>query len=484
MPQHSAFSSATDLAALIRSKAITSEELVESYSARIAAHNPAINAVVYTDWGNARAQARARDAHLARGGACGPLHGVPMTIKEAFDIAGMPSTWGLPELIDNKPSRNAVSVDRLLAAGAVIMGKTNVPRLVADHQTFNDVYGRTNNPWDLQRTPSGSSGGAAAALAAGLTGLELGSDIGGSIRQPSHCCGVYGHKPTLGLCSTRGHDMPGDLAPLDMCVVGPMARSAKDLDLGLTALAAPDPAHAPAWRLELPAAPKREWSDWRIGILFDDEAAPVDHEVQATLHALADFLATNGAKVTEGVRPIRDTHAAFSLYVQLLRSATTAHLSDDDVAKSLDELKLLPPDATGYMADTALGRTLSHRSWLRINETRHRLKLEWQAYFEGYDLLLCPASCQAALPHDQERPRHERMSNISGQMRPATNDLFWAGVTCMAFLPSTVAPAGATRSGLPIGVQIVGKWYDDRSTIAFAQMLERDFRAFVPPPGY
>lgn len=484
MTQYSALASATDLAASIRAKKVTSVELTEAYRTRIATHNPALNAVIYTDWDRALEQARARDAHLLRGEACGPLHGVPMTIKEAFDIAGMPTTWGTTELANNIPTRNAVGVDRLLAAGAVIMGKTNVPRLVADHQTFNPVYGRTNNPWNLDRTPSGSSGGAAAALAAGLTGLELGSDIGGSIRQPAHCCGIYGHKPTLGLCPTRGHDMPGDLAPLDMCVIGPLARSAGDLDLGLSILADPDSVDAAAWRLELPQAPERKWSDWRIGILLDDDAAPVDAEVQASIQSLADFLAARGAKVADRVRPIQDSHAAFSLYTRLLRSATTIHLADDEIEKSLKEVNLLAADATGYIADTAHGRTMSHRSWLRANEARYRFKREWEAFFGNYDLLLCPAACRAASPHDEITPRQERMASISGRLLPGTNDLFWAGLTSMAFLPSTVAPIGATRDGLPIGVQIVGRWYDDRTTIAFARLLEREFRAFVPPPGY
>lgn len=484
MPQYSAFASAADLAAAIRAGTTTSVELTEVYRARIAAHNPALNAVIYTDWDRALEQARDRDAALARGEACGPLHGVPITIKEALDIAGMPSTWGTLELAHNIATRNAVGVDRLLAAGAVIMGKTNVPRLVADHQTFNPVYGRTNNPWNLDRTPGGSSGGAAAALAAGLTGMELGSDIAGSIRQPAHCCGVYGHKPTAGLCPTRGHDMPGDLAPLDMGVIGPLARSAGDLDIGLSVLAGPEAIDAVAWRLELPPAPPRQWADWRIGIVLDDDAAPVDAEVQAAIQSLADFLAARGARVTDRVRPVRDSPAAFSLFTRLLRSATTGHLSDDDIAASLKEVAQLAPDATGYAADTAHGRTLSHRAWLRANEARFRLKREWEDFFSRYDVLLCPASCQAASPHDEATPRAERVTSINGRMLPGSNELFWAGLIGMVYLPSTVAPIGATRDGLPIGVQIVGRWYHDRTTIAFARLLEREFRAFTPPPGY
>jgi amidase len=484
MPAFSPFASVLDLAAQIRERSISSVEMLELYRARIERYNPAINAVIYADWDRALQTARARDVALAKGTSVGPLHGVPITVKEAFDVAGMPSTWGVPELADNIPQRNSVPVDRLLAAGAVLMGKTNVPRLVADHQTFNAVYGRTNNPWDLDRTPSGSSGGAAAALAAGLTGLEIGSDIGGSIRQPSHCCGIYGHKPTFGICSLRGHDWPGDLVSLDMGVVGPMARSARDLDLGLSVLAGPDPADAGAWHVTLPDAPHARVKGLRIGVLFDDAAAPVDREVQAALQRLSDVLEQQGAKLTRHVRPIQDSVAASDLYIQLLRSATSAHLSDDEVQHSLNELKSLPSDESGYVADTARGRTLSHRTWLRLNEQRHQLKLEWERFFGDYDLLLCPAACRAASPHDEATPRHERTAIISGELRPATNDLFWAGLTGMVFLPSTVAPIGMTSDRLPIGAQIVGPWYKDRSTIAFARWLEQEYYGFTAPPNY
>lgn len=484
MPSFTPFASAVDLADAIRNRAISSVEMLQLYLARIDRYNPALNAVIYTDLDRALKIAKARDADLANGKRLGPLHGVPITVKEAFDIAGMPTTWGTTELAQNIPASNSVPVDRLLDAGAVVIGKTNVPRLVADHQTFNPVYGRTNNPWNLERTPSGSSGGAAAALAAGLTGFEIGSDIGGSIRQPSHCCGIYGHKPTFGICSLRGHDWPGDLVSLDMGVVGPMARSARDLDLGLSILMGPDPDDADVWQIALPGATTASATKLRIGILFDDDAAPVDTEVQSALTRLAEFLDRQGCKVTRHVRPIKDSHAAFSLYIQLLRSATSAHLSDDEVRQSESELRSSPGTATDYVADTARGRTLSHRAWLRLNEARHRLKSEWKNFFGSYDLLLCPAACRAASPHDEITPRHERMAIISGRRQPSTNDLFWAGLTGMVFLPSTVAPIGLTSDTLPIGVQIVGPWYGDRSTIAFARWLEQEFYHFTAPEGY
>lgn len=484
MAQRATLASATDLAAAIRDRKTTSTELVEAYRAQIDKHNPALNAIVLTDWDRALATAAKRDTALQNGETTGPLHGVPITIKEAFDYTGTPATWGLPTLKDNFPARSAIAVERLEAAGAVIMGKTNVARLLADHQSFNPVYGRTNNPWDLGVTPGGSSGGAAAALAAGLTGLELGSDIGGSIRHPSHCCGVFGHKPTFGICPTRGHDMPGDLAPLDMGVVGPMGRSAADLDLGLSVLAGPDAVDAAGWRLELPQPTKTKISDWKIGVMLSDDAAPVDDEIQAAIQALADFLGSRGAQITSNARPLADGKDAFSLYTRLLRSATTAHLPDAEIDASVIAVRELDPAATGYVADTTHGRALMHRSWHHLNERRFRAKQAWAQYFENHDILLCPVACSPAAPHDETSLRHERMITVNNRLVPGVNDLFWAGMVGMAYLPSTVAPIGLSSGGLPIGVQIVGKWYDDRSTIAFARLLEQEFRAFVPPPNF
>src|SRR3989338_4227147 len=227
------FRSARQLASAIRRKKLGALELLELYLARVERYTPRLNAIIATDLDAARKRARAADRALARGEVWGPLHGVPMTIKESFDVVGMPTTWGLPELKDNYPPRNALAVDRFLAAGVVLFGKTNVPLYLADWQSFNVVYGTTNNPWDLSRVPGGSSGGSAAALAAGLTGLEAGSDIGASIRNPAHYCGVFGHKPTYGIAPPRGQALPGRISSTDIAVVGPMARRAEDLDAAL-----------------------------------------------------------------------------------------------------------------------------------------------------------------------------------------------------------------------------------------------------------
>jgi amidase len=232
-----AFASALSLASKIRHKDISARELLEFYLQRVEHYNPRLNAIIFRQDEQARQRADAADAACARGEVWGPLHGVPMTIKEHFDWVGSPSTRGNPVYQHNYPQRNAVVVERLQTAGAIVFGKTNVPLMLADWQSFNDVYGTTNNPWDLTRVPGGSSGGAAAALTAGLTGLDLGGDIGGSLRNPAHYCGVFGHKPTYGIVPSQGVGLPGVYAPADMAVSGPLARSADDLAVALEVLA-------------------------------------------------------------------------------------------------------------------------------------------------------------------------------------------------------------------------------------------------------
>src|SRR5580704_14197467 len=235
-----AFASATRLAAEIRDRRISCRELLESYLARDERYNPALNAIIARQIEPARERAEAADAALARGEIWGPLHGVPMTVKESFDVAGLPTTWGNPAWKDRRATANAVLSERLMGAQAVIYGKTNVPLMLQDAQSYNEVYGTTNNPWDVKRGPGGSSGGEAAALAAGLSAMGAGSDIAGSLRNPAHYCGIYAHKPTSGLITTRGHAPGPVLTPTDISVVGPMARHAEDLELALRILAAPD----------------------------------------------------------------------------------------------------------------------------------------------------------------------------------------------------------------------------------------------------
>jgi len=356
--------------------------------------------------------------------------------------------------------------------------------MLADWQTFNEVYGTTNNPWDLTKVPGGSSGGAAAALAAGLTGLEIGSDIGASIRDPAHYCGLFGHKPTFGVCATNGQALPGRVAEQDITVIGPLARSAADLELALKIVAGPDEIDGRAWRLALPAARKRSLREFKVAVMLSAETAEVDRSVQDRIQALADFLAKQGTTVSDTARPQIDTAEAHYVFIQLVRSATSRAQSDEVFARNLAAAGKLASSDQSYRAWMLKGNTMFHRDWLQWNELRHHMRLRWDVFFRDYDLLLCPAAATAAFAHNQKAERWERMVSVNGRPQPSTTQMFWAGFSGMAYLPSTVAPAGLTSDGLPVGVQIVGPQYGDLTCLRFAQLLERAYQGFVPPPGF
>ena len=478
------FRSAKELAADIRRKKIGCLELLDLYLSRVDKYNPALNAIIATDVEGARKRARAADRALARKQVWGPLHGVPMTIKESYDVVGMPTTWGVPELKDNLPPRNALAVDRLLDAGVVLFGKTNVPIYLADYQSYNAIYGTTNNPWDVSRAPGGSSGGSAAAIAAGLCGIEAGSDIGSSIRNPAHYCGVYGHKPTFGIVPPRGQALPGRLAQGDISVVGPLGRSAEDLEIGLGIMAGPDEIDAVGYKLALPAPRQKTLRDFKVAVMLTDPNSEVDDEVQARVQAVADFLVKKRAKVSGSARPDIDTREAQRTYIHLLRAATSGRQTQDEFDKNLAAARSVGTGDESYYARMLRGNTSSHRDWLAANETRHKMRWKWAEFFKEYDLLLCPAAASAAFPHDQQGERWERSIEVNGRRAPATDQLFWAGYSGMAYLPSTVAPAGFTKAGLPVGVQIIGAQYADRACIQMARLLEREYQGFVPPPNY
>ena len=478
------FKSARQLASDIRRGKVSAVEVLDAFLARVDRFNPTLNAIVAMDREGARRRAKQADAALRKGKPWGPLHGVPMTIKESYDVVGLPTTWGLPALKDHVPPRPAVAVDRLLAAGVVLFGKTNVPSWLADYQSYNPIYGVTNNPWDVSRTPGGSSGGSSAALAAGLTGLEAGSDIGSSIRNPAHYCGVYGHKPTFGIVPPRGQALPGRVAQGDISVVGPMARSAEDLAIALSVMAGADEIDRVGWRLDLPAPKRKTLREFRVAVMLTDAQSEVDEEVQTRLRTLADFLRKTKARVSETARPDIDTAEAQRHYIFLLRAATSGRQTDEEYRQNLEIAPGLRPDDERYYARMMRANVASHRDWLAANEARHQMRWRWAEFFRDWDLLLCPAAASAAFPHDHEGERYERTVLINGRRVPTTDQLFWAGYSGVAYLPSTVAPCGFTRAGLPVGVQIVGPQYGDRTCIEFARLLEREFQGFVPPPDY
>jgi amidase len=482
MTQDMAFWSAKRLAAHIRRGKASAMDLLEHYLARMERYNPALNAIIASDIPGAKKRARAADRALAKGDVWGPLHGVPMTVKESFQALGLPTTWGVPMFRDNRPPGNALAVDRLLGAGAVIFGKTNVPAWLGDWQAYNDIYGTTNNPWDLARTPGGSSGGSAAALAAGLTGFELGSDIGGSIRTPAHFCGVYGHKPTYGICPPTGHALADWAAQADIAVVGPLGRSADDLAIGLAAIAGPDKIDAAGTKLALPAPSKTRLREFKVAVMSDHALAPIDHEVQALLQRLVAFLAKQRVKLNDTARPQIDFAESYRIYRLLFAAAISGGQTAEEFQRNRATAEALSPDDGSHGALMVRANVLYHKDWLGLNEQRHHLRRSWSAFFEGFDLLLCPIAPCPAVPHDH-RAFSERTITVSGKSRPYHELLFWPSLPLAAYLPATVAPIGRTESGLPVGVQIIGPQYGDRSCIAFAQLLEREYQGFEPPPG-
>lgn len=480
--KHFPFGPATAQAAALRAGRVSSVDLLRAYLDRVDRFNPALNAVVVDDRDAALKQARAADRALARGEVRGPLHGLPMTVKESFDLAGQPTTWGHPARKVHRATGDAVAVQRLKAAGAVIFGKTNVPLNLADFQSYNEVYGTTNNPWDPARAPGGSSGGSAAAVAAGLTALEYGSDIGGSIRNPAAYCGVYGHKPTWCIVPKRGHslvDAPG--AEMDLSVVGPIARSAADLDLALKLTAGPDALTARGTSYRFPAPPASV-KGLRIAVWLDEPLAPVDDVVKARVEAAARALARAGAKLDFSARPAFDPAHAHAVYNLLLQANMAARRPDYD--RLVQERERLSAEDTGPHAQALRASTASYRDVFIAQQQREQLRWAWHDFFGRNDLMLMPITVTPAFPHDPSEPMPARKMRVNGAEVSYFNQLFWAGLATAAYLPATVAPAGLSPEGLPVGVQIVGPEYGDRRTIWLAGELARLIGGFQPPPGY
>lgn len=480
-----AFWSATRLIGALRARKIGALELLDLYAARIARHDRSLNSLCVLDFDAARKRARAFDRKSGRAGAkAAALAGLPMTVKESFDLKGHPTTWGLAEYKDLTAASDAAAVERFARAGANVFGKSNVPTLLADWETNNPVYGKTVNPWDASRTPGGSSGGAAAALAAGLTGLEAGSDIGGSIRNPANYCGVYGHKPTWGICSMQGHALPGSAHPADISAIGPLARSAFDLELALRIMAGPDAIDGAGWKLALQKPARKTLRGLRVAVLATHPTAETDATVQAAIGRLAQFLAKRGAKVSERALPDFDLGEAHRVFIQLLRGATSGRQTPEFFAQMLAAKEKLDPKDGSYYAQMVRANTQPHKDWLTASNRRHQMRLAWVAFFRDWDVLLCPNAATAAFPHSLPGERWERMITVNGKPQPATTQMWWAGIAGMCYLPGTAAPVGLSPEGLPIGVQIVGPQYGDLATIRVAQLIEREYYAFVPPPGF
>ena len=473
---------AEELSELIRTRTVSSRELLDEAIARFEAFNPIVNAITEHKIEEARKASSNADEATARGDSIGVLHGLPVTIKEAYDWVGTPSTWGNPEWVNNFPERNSPSVTRLQDAGAIIWAKTNVPFMLGDWQSFNDIYGCTNNPWDLNRTPGGSSGGSAVSLATGMSALEIGSDIGASIRNPAHYCGVFGHKPTMGLIPQTGHTAPGFDTEVDIAVMGPLARSAKDLDRALSVLAGPDGFDASAYTVQLPEAAKKRLEDYRVGVLLDTTACVTSAALREHLQDTIDALASRGVNVSDAVPDI-DQNEFFENYLLLLRAANGVSMGDEafNTARVGHEEWELGERSYRNLVDHAAHMT--HREWSAHNQQRDKYRRAWAEFFEEYDLLLCPAAASTAFVHDHEGERPDRTIDIDGSQEPVVDQLFWAGWSCSVYLPSTVAPVGLLDD-LPVGLQIVAPHLHDRRSIHFASLVERELGGFVAPPGY
>ena len=414
------FKTATEMSAALAAKKVSAVELAQDAIGRIERHDGKINAICVRDFERGLDAARAADASLARG-ETKPLLGIPVTVKESYNVAGLPTTWGFPAQKDFKPPEDALSISRVKAAGGVILGKTNVPLGLGDWQSYNDIYGTTNNPFDLGRTPGGSSGGSAAALAAGYGPLSLGSDIGGSLRVPAFHCGVYAHKPTFALVPSRGHTPP-PFPPLpldrDLAVIGPMARSALDLALLLDVIAGPDPLEAgTAYRLALPPPRHDELKNFRVLLVETDPVMPTNAVVRAAIDRLAANLGKAGVKVERGSPLLPDFAASSRLYMRLLMSFLGASFHPEIIAGAQAGAAKLAPDDMSLGAERLRGMVLSHRDWVLADGGRARLRAQWRELFKSFDAVICPVMPTPAYPHDHSPEQETRLQTLTEQVK-------------------------------------------------------------------
>ncbi|HVR92118.1 MAG TPA: amidase family protein [Novosphingobium sp.] len=421
---------AAETIAAISSGALSLIEATEAAIARIETRDGALNAVVVRDFDRARAAAKAlQDAGPREGQR---LYGLPMTVKESFDVAGLPTCWGIEDHAAHIATQDAMVVQRLKAHGAVILGKTNVPPSLADWQAANPVYGRTNNPHDPARSPGGSSGGSAAALASGMVAAEYGSDIGGSVRIPSHFSGVWGHKTTWGVVSSKGQEFPGsDGAEIPLGVVGPLARSAEDLAL-LLEVTLNEP---------LPRAPKPV-REARFLYLERHPLCPVDPAVQSPIEAAVAAISASGAQVDRSSPLLPDLAALHADYMRMLGIVMSRGAPGPD------------------------GQVASAAQWFDLLDRQHHAQRSWAALFEHYDFVLMPPAALPAFAHD-DRPMTERIWEIADQGCGPEAVLAYAGIAIFAELPATVLPIGAAGH-LPTGLQVIGPRRGDRDCVAMA----------------
>jgi len=479
------FTAATDQLAALAEGELSSVELLEAYAEQIRCH-AWVGAVVSTDFERARAEAAAADAARARDLSLGPLHGLPITIKDDVEVAGMRSTYGASATHDHVPDRDAEAVRRLRKAGAIIFGRTNLPEYAADGQSYNEVHGTTSNPWDASRTPGGSSGGSAAALAAGMTSLELGSDMGGSIRLPASWCGVYGLKPTWGVVPTSGSvPVPStpegaELHDGDIAVAGPLARDPRDLDLALRVLSDPAAGHA-GWRAVLPPARFKSHRELRAAVWLDDPSLSPDRATGQVLEQAVAALAADGVTITS-LRPPLSLERFEQLFETFFMADLAIGLDDEGYEGMVAQLESLA--GSSPLAELHLrALRLTHRGWLALERARLLARAAWSEIFESVDVVLCPAAITTAIEHDHSEPIESRTFELDGVARPHRPTLTrWFAPASLCYLPAAVAPAGLSADALPVGIQILSAQFRDRDTIAAAGLLAQTLGGFRPPP--
>lgn len=480
------FASAGEMLRALRRRAVSAVELLDAHLARIDRHNPALNAIVTPNFDEARAAAADADRARARG-EDRPLLGLPLTIKDCIDVAGLPGTAGVLDYADRRPAADARVVARLRAAGATLIGKTNVSPMAEDWQADNPVFGRTNNPWDLGRTPGGSTGGGAAALAAGLTPLEFGSDIGGSVRVPAAFCGVYGHRPSETAVPRSGH-FPGSPRPnpaTAMGVQGPLARSAADLTLALDTIAGPEAGEDAGWRLTLPPARHDRLADYRVAVMPPLPWLPVDDAILAAQEHLVAALGRAGARVgvaqPETFGDLRRHHA---LYLSLLGVMNSFGTPQEDRRRNLAEAERTADEFALASAHGALATAERYIGW---HEEREGFRAAFRDFFGRWDILLCPVTLTAAFPHIPiDIPNNERPFFVNGEPVLYGLQLVYPAVATLSGQPATAFPVGLSHAGMPLGLQAIGPYLEDPTTIGFAALVadESGFGGYRIPPGY
>lgn len=476
------FETATRLSRAIRAGRLSSVDATKAHLKRIADLNEPLNALVVVDGERALKAARAADRARAgaNGAKLGALHGVPITIKEAFDVAGLATTSSHPPLKDNIAREDASLVARLRAAGAVILGKTNVPELCADFQTDSPLFGTTKNAWDPRRTAGGSTGGGGVAVAARLTPLELGSDIGGSVRNPAHYNGIFSLKPTESLVPAHGHvpDLPGrPRTTRAMGVFGPLARSVDDLELALRIIAGPDGREAEAPPMPLGKASLRSPKDLRIAVLESNPLVKVSADTAAVLQATVKLLTKAGAKVKRAEPKGLDWQQAWDDWCDLFfyQSRALMPLSEREVD--------FGREGSSNPSARSAARTarLDLAAYFAVLDRRDRLLRQCETFLEDFDAWLMPVMPDAAfIRQSQNKPLE-----IDGVGHP----YFFAG-TSYNFLanltgqPSVVLPCGFSREGLPIGLQLTGRKWRDIALLGVARAVETLLPPCPVPPAY